>query len=220
MALIRAGAVRQSGESSTKLRGLAVLGLTSLILWGCATPPPPRNIDNLCDIFMENEKWYEAAHRSYRKWGIPVYILMAFLHQESKFEGRARPPRASCLGVVPLPRRSSAYGYAQAKDETWQHYQRSTGRRFADRDNFADAVDFVGWYCNLSHTRCGISKLDPYHLYLAYHEGQGGFERKTYAKKDWLLKVARKVERRANTYEQQMASCEERFRLASCLWPF
>jgi len=77
---------------------------------------------------------------------------------------------------------------------------------------FGDSIDFVGWYCNLSSKKCGISKGNARNLYLAYHEGRGGFNRKTYRNKGWLLKVANKVQRRANKYKSQLASCEGEFR--------
>jgi hypothetical protein len=74
----------------------------------------------------------------------------------------------------------------------------------------------------LSYIKCGISKTDPYHLYLAYHEGHGGFNRRTYQKKTWLLRVARKVSNRAHSYGSQLASCEREFQKRGCcfLWPF
>ncbi|MEE8397504.1 MAG: transglycosylase SLT domain-containing protein [Desulfobacterales bacterium] len=203
------------------LRLFSVLSLVILFFSGCAAPPPPRHIDNVCDIFGENGKWYKAARKSYKRWGIPIHIQMALLHQESKFESDARPPRTSCLWIFPGPRPSSAYGYAQAIDATWKEYQKSTGRGGADRDDFGDAVDFAGWYSNRSHKRCGISKQDAYGLYLAYHEGHGGYNRKTYKKKAWLLQVARKVEARAQRYKRQLESCEGAFRRSGfCLWPF
>jgi len=221
MAFPQVPAGQKTRISFINISVLSVLSLLILFFSGCAATPLPRHIDSACDIFMENGKWYKSARKSYEKWGIPIYIQMALLHQESKFEADARPPRTSCLWVFPGPRPSSAYGYAQAMDGTWKEYRRSTGKGGADRDNFADAVDFIGWYCDLSHKRCGISKLDAYHLYLAYHEGHGGFSRKTYMKKDWLLQVARKVEARAHRYEGQLSSCEGEFkRSGSCLWPF
>ena len=55
----------------------------------------------------------------------------------------------------------------------------------------------------------GISRSDTYNQYLAYHEGQGGFKRKSYNKKPWLIKVAKKVERRANDYKAQLVRCED-----------
>jgi hypothetical protein len=137
--------------------------------------------------------------------------MMAIIHQESRFKADAKPPRTKCLWIFPGPRPSSAYGYAQAGNATWKQYIQSTGKRRADRDDFDDAIDFVGWYGNLSHSKCRISKNDAYNLYLAYHEGHGGFNRKTYLKKGWLLKVARKVEKMAQHYKGQLAYCEKEF---------
>ena len=193
-----------------------------ILFHGCATTPQPKHVYNICEVFRENPKWYKTAHGSSRRWGIPIPVLMAIIHQESKFRADARPPRGSCLWIFPGPRPSSAYGYTQAGNETWEEYRKSTGNTGADRDDFEDSLDFIGWYCHLSYLRCRISKNDPYHLYLAYHEGHGGFNRKSYRKKAWLLQVARKVESRARTYKGQLASCEREFQRRGCcfLWPF
>jgi hypothetical protein len=183
-----------------------------ILFYGCATAPrSPQHVDNVCEIFRENKKWYSSARKSYKKWGIPIPIMMAIIHQESRFKADAKPPRTKCLWIFPGPRPSSAFGYAQAGNATWKQYLQSTGNRGADRDDFDDAIDFVGWYCNLSHSKCRISKKDAYNLYLAYHEGHGGFNRKTYLKKGWLLKVARKVEKMAQHYKGQLANCEKEF---------
>jgi hypothetical protein len=188
---------------------------------GCATPTPPSNPDSICEIFRENDEWYEDAADSYEKWGIPIPVMMAILHQESKYIGDAKPPRTTCLWIFPGPRPSSAYGYAQVLDGTWEEYQENTDNSWADRDDFGDAIDFVGWYCSLSVKKCGISRNNARNLYLAYHEGRGGYNRKTYAKKAWLLKVASKVQKRAVKYRSQLAACENEFRDGGgCLWPF
>ena len=63
------------------------------------------------------------------------------MRQKSSFRHNAAPPRATFLGVPMWWRQSSAYGYAQAKDSTWEWYQQKTGNWGADRDNYADAVD-------------------------------------------------------------------------------
>jgi hypothetical protein len=195
--------------------------LTVIALFGCATLTPPRNPDNICEIFRENDEWYEDAADSYERWGIPIPVMMAILHQESKYIGDAKPPRTTCLWIFPGPRPSSAYGYAQVLDGTWEEYQESTDNSWADRDDFGDAIDFVGWYCALSVKKCRISKNNARNLYLAYHEGRGGYNRRTYAKKAWLLKVASKVQKRAVRYRGQLAACENEFRDSGCcLWPF
>ena len=192
------------------------------VLCGCATPTPPKNLDNICEIFRENDEWYEDAAEAYKRWGIPIPVMMAILHQESKYVSDAKPPRTTCLWIFPGPRPSSAYGYAQAKDETWEEYQEKADNSWADRDDFGDAVDFVGWYCSLSVKKCKISKNNARNLYLAYHEGRGGYNRKTYAKKAWLIKVADRVQNRASKYRGQLAACEHEFRDngGCCLWPF
>ena len=57
-----------------------------------------------------------------KKWGAPVPVPIAMMYQESSFKHDALPPRYYFLGFIPWGRVSSAYGYAQAKDETWADY--------------------------------------------------------------------------------------------------
>lgn len=110
-----------------------------LALAGCATKPP-ANPDNLCEIFREKPKWHEAALKMQQRWGAPVQVPMAMMYQESSFKHDALPPRYYFLGFIPWGRVSSAYGYAQAKDETWADYKREAGGWGASRDDFADAA--------------------------------------------------------------------------------
>lgn len=180
----------------------------SLLLVTACTTSPPSNVDNLCDIFEEKRGWYDDAADAREEWGSPISVMMAIMHQESRFVAKARPPRKKIFGFIPGPRPSTAYGYSQAKKGTWKDYKRSAGRYGADRDDFADAADFIGWYNHQSNRRNGISKKDSYRLYLAYHEGHGGYSRGTYQSKQWLRKVARKVEQRAGNYRQQLLGCE------------
>lgn len=178
------------------------------LLTAC-TSSPPRNTDNLCAIFREKDDWYEHAAKARDEWGSPIPIMMAIMHQESRFDATAKPPRGKILGFIPGPRPSSAFGYSQAKKTTWAEYKRDAGRFGADRDDFADSIDFIGWYNAQSVRRSGIAANDAHALYLAYHEGHGGYNRATYRKKPWLTQVAGKVERRAGSYHSQLASCEE-----------
>lgn len=189
-------------------RGIGAL-VASLLLAGCASSPPPR-VNNICHIFEDKRHWYQRAQRSEKRWGSSIATMMAIMHQESRFRAKAKPPRTKILWVIPGPRKSDAYGYSQAKDSTWDWYRNSTGRRWADRDDFADAIDFIGWYNTQTQKTNRVRLNDTYGLYLAYHEGHGGFKRKTYNKKPWLLTVARRVSRRADTYRQQLAGCAPR----------
>ena len=178
------------------------------LLPACVTSPP-KQVDNVCHIFREKSGWYGDAKESRARWGVPVSVSMAFMHQESRFVATAKPPRKKLWGVIPGPRPSDAYGYSQAKDSTWEWYQRSTGNYGADRDDFGDAIDFVGWYNNVSHKELGIDKQDAFRLYLAYHEGHGGYRKQSYRSKDWLVGVARKVDRQARHYNSQLQECSE-----------
>jgi hypothetical protein len=186
---------------------LKVMSL-SLVLFvaGCSTIPP-QNLDDVCDIFDEYYDWYNAAKEVEKKYGIPIGVSMAFIHQESRFVEDARPPREWFLWIFPGSRPSSAYGYTQALNGTWAEYQKNTGNWSANRDDFIDAVDFVGWYNQKTVKRTGIKKHDAYRLYLAYHDGAGGYLKGTYKKKPWLMKVSRKVDRRAKMYNRQLVKC-------------
>lgn len=175
---------------------------------GCAVRPPD-NPDNLCDIFEENRAWYKASTKAAKRWNGPVHVPMAIIYQESGFKAKAKPPRRYLLGFIPAGRKSSAYGYSQAKSPAWQDYKKATGNRGADRDNFADAVDFVQWYMDKTAQINKVSKWDTKAQYLNYHEGWGGYRRATYRSKDWLLGVANKVDRRALAYAEQYRGCEK-----------
>lgn len=178
-----------------------------LITSGCATAPP-KDLDNICNIFREKDDWYADAKEARARWGSPISVMMAMMHQESRFVATAKPPRKKIFGFIPGPRPSDAYGYSQAKDGTWEMYERSSGNYSADRDDFDDAIDFVGWYNNRSTRENGIAKTDAFRLYLAYHEGHGGFARGTFKSKQWLIDVAKKVDRRAQMYNKQLNECQ------------
>lgn len=177
-----------------------------LLLSACATSPP-EDVSNLCAIFNEKSGWYEDAKSARARWGVPISVMMAFMHQESRFVATAKPPRKMIFGVIPGPRASDAYGYSQAKDSTWLEYTRASGNYGANRDNFDDAIDFIGWYNDVSHRRNAIAKDDAFSLYLAYHEGHGGYSRHTYRSKQWLIDVARKVDNNAERYNAQLKQC-------------
>ncbi len=142
-----------------------------------------------------------------RKWGVPVYVQMATIHQESKFIGNARTPHQFALGIIPMGRQSSAYGYSQALDGTWEEYQKEQRQRGARRDRIDDATDFMGWYMTGTYERLGVPLSDARNQYLAYHEGRTGFARQSYQDKPWLMDVAQNVAERAEMYQFQLASC-------------
>lgn len=190
-------------------RRLAALLLVGIALFAACTTTPPTNVENICAIFKEKGKWYKEAKKSEKRWGTPIHVQLAIIHQESTFKFDAKPPRKKLLGFIPWRRPSDAYGYAQALESTWDRYKRDTGHRFADRDDFGDAIDFVGWYTDQSHKLDGISKWDPYNQYLAYHEGQGGWKRGTWKHNRQLKDTARRVDYRAREWGAQLKGCEK-----------
>lgn len=175
-------------------------------LYSCSHKTP-KDIHNICEIFDQKSRWYKYAKKSTKKWGTPIHVQMAILHQESRFQYDAKPDRKKLLGFIPWKRKSSAYGYAQVLNETWKQYAKETKNWGADRDSFKDSIDFVGWYTFHTQKQTKVSKWDAYNQYLAYHEGRGGFLKQSYKNKPWLIKVARKVDNTAKTYAAQLKTC-------------
>ncbi len=213
----RAAQPRRRSWRRAGLAGAFFLGLALGV--GCSTSPP-RNPDDICDIFSEKRSWYQSARRSFERWGVPEFVQLAVIHQESSFEAGARPARRKILWIFPGPRLSSANGYGQVLDATWREYQRRTGNIGADRDDFADVSDFIGWYGERAQHRAGVPKSDAYRFYLSYHEGPDGYRRGTWERKSGLQAVARQVAARARRYQSQYLGCRERLARYRWWWPF
>lgn len=188
-------------------RSLRILILVLLAGCGGGGQTPPRNLDNACSIVSQRPNYLRAMNKAERRWDVPVHVQMATIYQESKFDGDARTPLRYALGVIPMGRQSSAFGFSQALDATWDEYRVDTGNRGARRDKITDATDFIGWYMNITRERNGISLNDARNQYLAYHEGHTGYARGSYNAKSWLVRVAGEVAARADLYENQLRRC-------------
>ncbi len=197
---------------------LAIVVAVALLSPACTAPP--RNPDNLCSVFSQRHSWYHATRNAEKRWGVDQATLMAAMFQESSFRAGARPARTRLLGFIPWTRPSSAYGYAQALDSTWNVYRRETRRPRAQRDRFPDAADFMGWYFARIAKRAGIDERDPASLYLAYHEGAGGYSRGSHTRKRWLLDAADRVAARTQRYRAQLAGCRKRLDERKRFWLF
>ncbi len=179
-------------------KALEAILLIFLILFGFywTNQKHPIHFQNdVCAIFQQNPSWYASAKAAEDKWGVPIAVQMAIIEQESSFEADAAPAS------------STALGYAQALDLTWQAYLADTHQYSADRSSFAAATDFIGWFTQGVHKRLGISMNDTYRLYLAYHEGEGGYAKHSYYYKPWLIAVAHHVNHKAMKYAEQLKTC-------------
>lgn len=172
-------------------------------------PKAPKNLDDACSILGQRPSFLPAFKKAERKYGVPVAVLMSMIYQESKFISDARTPVQYKLGVIPVGRQSSAYGYAQVLDATWNEYKAKQGRRWAKRHNINDAVDFMGWYMTQTTQELGIPINDTRNQYLAYHDGRTGYRRGTYRSKSWLVKIANDLGDRAVMYHLQLERCRK-----------
>jgi hypothetical protein len=189
---------------SRTLRALALVLLVAAC-GGERNYSAPRELDDACRILDERPSYARAFRQTERTWGVPMAVQMAIIYQESKFVGNARTPHQYLLGVIPMGRQSSAYGYSQALDGTWAEYQRERGR--GRRDDISDATDFMGWYMAQTTAELGIPLYDTANQYLAYHEGRTGYARQSYLEKAWLMRVAQDLDQRAAMYDAQLRSC-------------
>ncbi len=191
------------------MRTAVLVLLLMLPLASCATAP--HHINDVCSVFNQRDgwfnNWHSAARRAEREYGVPVPVLMAIIRKESGFRPYARPPRKWILGFIPWKRPSSAYGFSQALDGTWDRYRRETGHWGADRNSFADAIDFVGWYSYQSHVKNGIALNDTYNLYLAYYFGHAGYARGNWRNNPSVQRAAHAAADMARLYASQMQVC-------------
>ncbi len=192
-------------RSMSRLFKILMLPLFVFAIAGCESQR--FDPDDICSIYKLNPDWGSESAKAEQKWGIPQEVIMAVMRHESGFNGRVRAPRRHYLGFIPGERLSSAYGYAQALDKTWEEYQQRSGNSSAERDNFSDAVDFVGWYLNRAHRSLKLPRDDAYNLYLAYHEGHRGFLSREYEKHPRLMQVAKWVDETRSNYRDQLKKC-------------
>ena len=186
---------------------LALAAFVLLSSCGSRYNTAPRELDNACAIVNERPSYLRAFKNTQRRYGVPVPVLMAIIYQESKFISDNRPPHRYALGVIPIGRQSSALGYSQALDGTWEEYQRLTGNHGASRERIEDATEFMGWYMTQTVAETGVAINDTRNQYLAYHDGRSGYLRGTWRSKSWLIRIANEVDARAVTYNAQLRAC-------------
>tara|TARA_Y100001970_G_C14131343_1_gene801877 strand:- start:413 stop:1012 length:600 start_codon:yes stop_codon:yes gene_type:complete len=175
-----------------------------ILITGCSSIP--NDTHSGCSIFKEKYFWYKHAKRSEKKWGTPVHLQLAIIKMESSFDWLAKPPRQKLFKVIPYKRPSSSFGYSQAVKGTWRQYKYETGKKFAVRTRFKDAVDFIGWYTDKTEKILKVSKNDFFKQYIAYHEGWGNY--KNYKNNKKVINLAKRVEKQSNIYKKQLSKCK------------
>jgi hypothetical protein len=198
---------------TARMRWKLILSMfAALVLSACASMPRPstHEIADACLLLKQNGSWHQSLRESARNWGAPMGFQLAVIKQESSFDGDARPPRGDSkwFGLVEGDRISSAHGYSQALNGTWEDYKAATGRWNANRNSFHDSADFVGWYFSSTGKRTGLGQYDYQAHYLAYHEGPTGYLKGTWKSKGWLIQTASRVASQAATYERQISQCD------------
>ena len=188
---------------------LFIFWLSIIFFVSCTSITPQSTVDS-CILFEEKKFWYKDTKKSFDKWGVPISLQLAIINQESSFNQFAKPERKKLFKLIPWKRPSTAFGYAQVVDPTWDWYKTKTGNKNASRANFGDITDFIGWYAVQSKNIVGIKKNDAFNQYLAYHEGQMGWKKKSYEKKKWLIEAAKNVEKKSLIYNSQLENCEEK----------
>ncbi len=180
------------------VKRLSTVFVSIVLLNGCTGIESTRtkHHDDACAMLSVNKDWFKASERAATKWGIPISVQLAVIKHESSFRHDAEAAT------------SSALGYAQALDGTFEEYKQKTNNKNAKRTSYYDATDFIGWYFRQTTKALGHSAYDAETFYLAYHDGIGGYKRNTHLKKGWLVDKAKKLQSTANTYRLQINKCK------------
>jgi len=163
---------------------------------------------NVCHFFKKHPTWYWTAQNVQHKWHVPISVQIAIIQEESSFKADAETKQEKLFGIIPWFHESTAEGFSQALTDTWHRYIRANHKISADRSDFDDADDFLGWYAHLIHRELGIRESNAFRLYLAYHEGIHGYRKRTYWHKPRLLFKAHEVSKHAKHYHYALLHCQ------------
>ena len=177
------------------------LALITLTITSCSESAKVDENMGVCEILTQHPNWSKSLKTAQDKYNLPPAFAMGLIYQESRFKAEAKS------------KGSSAYGYAQAIDGTWKHFQKDV-KSNAKRNNFDDSVQFVGWYMNQLAKSSKLKMTDSYNLYMAYMLGATGFKRYkagTFKNKAKIVedkKLAQKVKDFTKHYQAQLKKCK------------
>lgn len=186
---------------------ISVIASLAALTSGCSSDPA-SGADNLCSVFQDHDAWYAAAHRTHQKYGIPMHVAFALLvHEDSVASGNARDKTVSFQNGAVIKPISEEQGYLVVDDAVWEEYLDDEGSFLSDRDDFTDALDFIGWYMTKTKERTGIAYTDAYNQYLNYREGWDAYKGGEHQGKDWLVTEAESARERAERFRTQLLHC-------------
>jgi hypothetical protein len=178
-----------------------MMALTALVISSCSDSAKVDDSMGVCEILTQNPSWSKALKTARDTYKLPPAFAMAIIYQESKFKAEAKS------------KGSSAYGYAQAIDGIWKHFQKDV-KSNAKRNNFNDSVQFIGWYMAQLAKNSKLKMTDSYNLHMAYMLGTTGFKRYkagTFKNKAKIIedkKIAQKVKDFTSHYQAQFNKCK------------
>jgi hypothetical protein len=165
-------------------------------------------IDNICHIMERRPSWDGELKNIEEKYNVSKFTILAFINQESSFKSDAKPPFKKIWRFIPTwNRQSSSYGYSQAINSSWDLFQMQTKNKESYRDNFYDSAEFIAWYLKKSNLINKIDLNDTFNLYLSYHEGWTGYNKKSYLKKTQLINISNKIIKIKNKYKSDYNNC-------------
>jgi len=169
----------------------------------------PKYPQNACKIFGEKYFWYKHTKKSSETYGVPTYVILAFINKESGFNRFAKPKRSKLFKIIPYKRPSSSFGYSQAVKKTWELYKTETDNPLALRTRFKDSVMFIGWYISKTKKINKIPVSDSYRQYLNYYLGWGNYAKKAYKTDKKAIIFAKSVEKQSKIYKSQLRECQK-----------
>jgi hypothetical protein len=180
-----------------------------LLLASCTTTPP-RNVDDACAIFAEYGDWFADAKAASQRWGCRSRYCWRSSIRNRPFAPTPEPPRTWYLGFIPGPRPSSAYGYSQALDGTWDRYTAATGNVMAPIAT-SSPMPWISSAGTSTKPPCATASPNvatPITNIWLITKARAALPRALTGKKPWLMERARKVSRQAARYGSQLARCE------------
>lgn len=159
---------------------------------------------DMCAYYARYPKRYKVQKQYEGASGLSMIDVHTLLELESSVTPYAVPwKKQKRFGLTVLKAQSSAYGYAQVLNATWQDYEQSYPGFWLYRSNFYDSIHFAHWYRNAFHSSLKASTL--YEFYLLYHDGPGRYQRGDASS----LSLAKKAHARTNVQRKIWEDCKK-----------